>query len=788
MANPRLDINQPALFIAAAVVAVIAGVLLFSAYYLLKTQHPAAGAATAMAGLLPLIIALRLAWHGLRAAAPLPADAPKNGEPPFNPGRVPAATHAAPASVITPPPMQDINALLEAFNRGQHARAVTLAAEMTRRFPNEVFGWKVRGASLMSLGRNEEALSAMRQAAAVSPRDAEICNNLGFLLQHMGDREEAEHYLRTAIRLKPAYPEAYFNLGKLLQEMGRLADAKAAFLRAAKQNARAQDAYNGLGIVQLRMGEFADAESSFRRAIKLQPGDAKPHSNLGNALHGLRRLQEAESSIRQAIALNPDFLAAYVNLGNVLRDAGRFAEAEEAYRRAQQLNPDFAETYSNLGVVLSDLGRHDEAVVAYRRALVLNPGSPSVHSNLIFTLELSESESVASIQAECRAWGDRHAAPLLGSREFKNTADPDRRLRIGYISPDLRDHSGTRILAALMLQYDRTQYEVFAYSNASSEDAVTRRLKDSVTGWRNIVGQSDEAVADLVLRDKIDILVDLGAHTANSRLLVMARKPAPLQATINGTGIRAIDCLFADDILVPAAEQSLYAETVRYVPCFLPYTLEPPPSIPVTPLPALVHKAITWGCLNRLSKITPRNIALWIRILHAVPDSRLLFKSPEFSDVSVCDRMRARFTSAGIDAGRLEFIGRTDWLGHMAAYDRVDIALDTFPQTGGATTLEGLMMGVPAITLRWPTRSGRGSASIQNAIGLEDWIAESEDDYLELAVRKSKDIETLAALRATLRERFMASPLGDAQGYARAFESHYREMWKSWVKQHSDAA
>jgi protein O-GlcNAc transferase len=521
--------------------------------------------------------------------------------------------------------------------------------------------------------------------------------------------------------------------------------------------------------------------------IELKPDFVEAHSNLGNLLRDLGRLNEAEASCRQALQIQPDFAEAHNNLGIILKDLGRRNEAEASYRRALQIKPDYAEAHSNLGIVLKDLDRLDEAITSFRQALQVKPDYAEAHSNLIFALDFSESEDVASLQAERKAWGERHAASLYQQqRAFGNSLDPERRLRIGYVSADFREHSAARAFEGMLFYFDRQQYDIFAYSNNTRDDAVTQRFKQSVTGWRNIAGQSDAAVDELIQQDQIDILVDLSGHTAGNRLLVFARKAAPIQITAwghaTGTGVKAIDVFFADAVIVPPEEQFLYAETVRYLPCALCYSSDAVPP-PVNALPALQQSAITFGSFNRLCKVTTATIALWSRVLQAIPESRLILKTGELDNDATRAYVTERLVRAGIDASRVELQGKTSWEKHMAAFNQIDIALDPFPQGGGITTLEGLLMGIPAITLRWPTIAGRISATILTTLGLTDWIAESEDAYVALAVSKARDREALAALRGTLRERFKRSVLGDARAYVRIVEAQYRELWRAWVQQ-----
>src|SRR5277367_4795821 len=722
------------------------------------------------------------------------------------------------AGRLEEPTAQEINALSTLFAQGRYPEVMSQALTMTERFPLNGFAWKVLGTALMKMGRSGEAQAPMLKAVALLPHDAASHNTLGFILQQLGRSPEAEASYRRALELKPDYTDAHFNLGVLLQEAKRLPEAEAVFRRALELKPDYTDAHFNLGVLLQEAKRLPEAEAAYRRVIVLKPDfveahnnlaallqqayrlpeaeavfrhviELKPdfveaHSNLGNLLRDLGRLNEAEASCRQALQIQPDLAEAHNNLGITLRDLGRRNEAEASYRQAIELKPDYAEAHSNLGSTLKDLDRLDEAISCYRRALQIKPDFSEAHSNLIFALDFSMSEDAASLEAERKGWGERHAAPLYQQqRAFSNTLEPERRLRIGYVSADFREHSAARSFEGIVLHLNRQQYEVYAYSNNAREDAFTQRFKQSVTGWCKIAGLSDDEAADQIRQDQIDILVDLSGHTAGNRLLMFARRPAPIQ--INhaiGTGVKTIDVFFTDAVMVPPEERSLYAETVYYLPCALCYSSDAVPP-PVNALPALQQRAITFGSFNRLCKVTDATIALWSRVLQAIPDSRLILKTGELDDDATRTHVIERLVRAGIDATRVELQGKTSWATHMAAYNQIDIALDPFPQGGGITTLEGLLMGIPAITLRFPTITGRCSASILTTLGLTDWIAETEDAYVALAVGKALDREALAVLRSTLRARVKSSVLGDAKAYVKSFEVAYRELWRAWVQQ-----
>jgi protein O-GlcNAc transferase len=652
--------------------------------------------------------------------------------------------------IDSPQPVQpEIDALVAQFAAGDYSGALTLAVGMTERYPLYGFAWKVLGAAYMQLGCTEGALAAMQQAVVLLPDEAETHSNLGLALQQSGRLEEACVSCRRALQIYPEFAEAYCNLGMALHDLGLL----------------------------------ADAEAAYRRALKINPQYAEAHNNRGITLKDMKRLAEAEVCLRRALQLRPDYVEALSNLGMTLQERGRLGEAETCLVQALNINPDFPQAHCNLSALLIEAGRTGEAEKSLQAALRFMPDSALLHSNLIFTRDLMPGMDTAALQAERRRWAAAHAAHLDPHRAHTHVRDPARRLRIGYVSADFRVHSAAYVFGAMLVHYDRDAFEVTAYANSTIEDELTREFKQHVTHWRRIAGMSDEAVAELIRADGIDILVDLSGHSSGNRLRVFARKPAPVQITAwgyaAGTGMPAMDVLFSDPVFIPPEERPLYAEQIRDLPCAISY-FQHHEAPPVNALPALSAGGITFGSFNRLVKNSQQTYRVWARVLQACPGSRMLIKTPALEDAGVCREVKACFAAEGIAPERILLQGRSTRDAHMAAFNQIDMALDPFPHGGGVTALEGLMMGVPLVTLRWPTLTGRVSASIMTTLGLTDWIAETPEQYVELAVKKAADVPGLSSLRGRLRGIFAASVLGDQVAYTRAAEQQYRLLWRDW--------
>ncbi|MEI7455488.1 MAG: tetratricopeptide repeat protein [Nitrosomonadales bacterium] len=548
--------------------------------------------------------------------------------------------------------------------------------------------------------------------------------------------------------------------------------------------------YN-LGLILQALGRLEEAVASYRWALQLNPDYAPGYNNLGVTLQELGRLEEAEGCYRRAVEIKPDYVNAHHNLGIVLQCLNRFEQAESIHLKTLQLKPDHAEAHCNLGIVLLSQGKNDEAVKSFRRALQIKPDFVVAHSNLIFCLDMAQSVNLSQLQQARQEWDERHAARFWHATMYRNERSAHRPLRIGYVSADFRNHSASKAFGAMLTRYDRGQFEVFAYDNYKGVgDKFTELFRGNVTVWRDISALSDDEAAQLIREDQIDILVDLSGHSAGNRLLVFARKPAPVQISAfgyaAGTGMRAMDVLFSDPVMIPPDEKCYYREQVRYLPCVLGlFSTDQFPD--VNELPALGAGAITFGSFNRLAKLTEKTFLVWAQILLALPESRLILKTPELNDASTLQHIVGRFSSLGVESGRVVLLGRTSWYEHMCAYRSVDIALDPFPHGGGMTAVEGLMMGVPVVTLCWPTLTGRISASIMTTLALPEWIAQTERQYIDIALDFAANLPRLSKLRQQLRRVLCASVIGNQDAYVAAVEQQYRALWREWCASNGEA-
>ena len=693
------------------------------------------------------------------------------------------------------------------------------ALELNPEFPE---GHNNLGAALRELGRLDEAATACRRALALKPNFPEACNNLGIALRDLGQLEEAISAFLRALDLKPAFPEAHDNLGIALKGLGRLGEAIAAHRRALELKPDCAEAHNNLGAALVEQGQFDEAISAYRRALQVRPAfwealnnlgnalrergqwgeaigayrralDLKPDypevlNNLGAALAGQGQLDEAITAYRRALELKSDYPEAHFNLGITLRERGQVDEAIAAYRRALELKSDYPEALNNLGAALAGQGQIDEAITAYRHALGLNPENAWVHSNLVYTLQFHPDHDATTISEERERWNYRFGEPVKPfALPHANDRSPKRPLRIGYVSPDFRDHVVGRYLLPLFKRHDRRNFEIVCYSGVTRPDPLTEEFRQRAGQWRTTVGVGDEALADMIRRDGVDILVDLTQHMAGNRLPVFARKPAPIQVSFAGypdrTGLEAIEHRISDRHLAGgSAEMGAGSkEQIHLIDsfyCYDPCGVE----VEVNSLPALESGTVTFGCLNHFRKVNEQVLSLWGRVLRKVRDSRLMISS---SAGSPRQRTLEALERQGVAAGRVEFVDFRPRQEYLELHHRLDVILDTFPYNGGVTTCDALWMGVPVVSLAGETPVSRAGLSLLSNIGWPELVARSELEYVKIAAGLAEDLPRLADLRSTLRERMKNSVLMDAPRFARNVEAAYRKMWQAWSRKES---
>lgn len=639
---------------------------------------------------------------------------------------------------------------------------------------------------LLDAGEYQQLEAQARGLIAQHPHFGHAWKILALAIHHQGGNATAE--FRRAAQLLPKDHESHLNLANALIELGQPEEAARSYRRALKLKPNDGQAHCGLGNALMATGRLDEALLCHQRALRLEPDSFRAHYNLANVLRNLDRLPEAEAEYRRSIELAPEFAEAHYNLGNVLQDLGEFGASAASFRRALEIKPDYLDAHNNLGHVLGELGQLEPALASFRRALEIQPDFLDARSNLLFTSAKLAEQSPEELLAAAQDFGERVARQVRPYASWHNDPDPGRRLRVGFVSGDLRSHPVGFFVQGVLARLAGAaagRLELHAYHNNSRSDSVSAQIKASCRAWHPVRGLSDPALAGKIRDDGIDILFDLSGHTALNRLPMFALKPAPIQVTWLGylatTGLAAMDYLIGDPWSLPQSEDAHFSEKVWRLPeTYLCFTA-PQVDVPVAELPARTSGHVTFGCFNNLNKLNEGVMALWARVLTGVPRSRLFLKTKQLGNDAVRQSVRERVAAHGIDPGRLILEGFAPGRAeHLSAYRRVDIALDPFPYPGITTSVEGLWMGVPLLTMageRFLARQGVGL--LMNA-GLPQWIAADADDYAAKAIAHAADLDSLADLRANLRQSVLTSPLFDAARFARHFEDAVRAMWTTW--------
>ena len=680
------------------------------------------------------------------------------------------------------PPNRNVPALLDAavaaLEAGQTKEARTHCERALYLQPKQVDALHLLGVILCSDGDSEKGLKLIRRAIAFQPRYPAALNNLGNILKDLGRYDEALASYDKALVVEPTLAEALYNSGNALRELGRPADAVARYDRALTLRPDYAQALANRGNALGELGRLEDALVSFDRAVAARPDFAEAHYNRANALAALDRRDEALAGYDRALSLQPGYVDALNNRGIALQQARRFADALASYERALVFRPEDAETLNNLGNLRHDQGRVASAIEAYGRAVAARPDLPGPASNLLLAMNYTDDETPEAVLAAHRDWAARFAVPAgrpFGARRAG-------RLRVGYVSTDLHTHSVAYFLEPLLTHHDRDQVETFCYSNGRKVDATTARLRELADHWVPIPTLDDEAVAARIRDDGIDLLVDLGGHTGNSRLPVFAHRAAPLQVSWlgypNTTGLATMDYRLTDAIADPPGVTDRFhtERLIRLDSGFLCY--RPAADAPTVASPPCLERGfVTFGCFNHPAKLSNETVRAWAALIAGVPGSRLQLKYRIFEDAATRDFHRDRFVAAGLDPDRLDFIGHIDDpQGHLATYGGIDLALDPFPYNGTTTTCEALWMGVPVVSLAGTRHAARVGASLLHRVGLDELVADDLDAYVSLAAGLAREPGRLTALRAGLRDRVAQSPLLDGAGFARAVEAAFRAM------------
>lgn len=620
--------------------------------------------------------------------------------------------------------------------------------------------------------RIEEAIRHYSKVLELRPRDPKALGNLGSAYAACGRNEEALKVCQEAIALAPELVVAWINAGVALHNLGRNSEALIALRRAIALAPRNVNGINHLGRVLLALRRWREAFPLFQSVVRLDPADVQGYVNLANLAREMRDHEGSRRYAELALELRPELSTVWSNAGLVAQDVGLLTLARKRIERSLELDPKNGAAWNNLGGVFREMAEIERAIACYRKAAAL--GVSIAESNVIFAHQFGGRFSKEEICEVARRWGERTTP--AGITNALGTGSGQLRIRIGYLSPDFRAHPVGYFISGLLDYHDKTRFEIFCYSDTLIDDEWTQCIKSAADRWVNTYGMNDMDLISRIKSDRIDLLVDLAGHTSGNRLSVFAHKPARYQAAYLGypgsTGLKAIDVRITDALADPIAEsKGEYVERLALMPrCAWCY--RPPVSVANSNIhPASARGAVTFVCFNNYAKASPEIITCWSRIIKAVDGSRLILKSPCFSDVEFRTFTASRFREFGMDEERLILRGRDVSLSaHLLSYDEADIALDTFPYHGTTTTCDALWMGVPVVTWKGKRHASRVGVSLLNAVGLDELVANTLDEYIEKAVALANDGQRLARFRSCLRPRMERSELMDGRGLAKQFE------------------
>nr|MCS5659639.1 tetratricopeptide repeat protein [Dehalococcoidia bacterium] len=571
--------------------------------------------------------------------------------------------------------------------------------ELLQIYPQTLIVMNVLGGALSGQGKLQEAVQVFDKAIQLKPDYVEAFNNRGNTLKNLGQLDEALKNYDRAIQLKPDYVEAYNNCGIALKKLGQLDEALKNYDKAIQLKPDYAEAYNNQGNALRELGQLDQAIQNYDRAIQLKPDYVEAYYNRAILVHQLERLDEALKNYDKAIQLKPDYAKAYSNRGVTLQALGQLEEAIQSYDKAIQLKPDFAEAYSNQGVTLGGQGKLKESIQVFDKAIQLKPDYTEAYSNLLMTLNyIPHLNAVEHIEL-ARKFGDIVTNKVRSHPPDYQCLPTPEKLRVGLVSGDLRIHPVGYFLESVLSSMDPSRIELIAYTTTPKVDDLSERIKPFFSMWKPIYGKTDEAAANLIYEDGVHVLLDLSGHTSGNRLLIFGYKPSPVQVSWLGyfatTGLNEMDYLIGDPYVTPPKDDGHFTEKVWRLPetrwCFTP----PDVDVAMAKPPALKQGYVTFGCFNNATKINDEVVALWAKVLEAIPNSCLLLKAPQFRDQMVRESIIQRFATQGINSKRINLEGPEDRQKYFAAYNKIDITLDPFPFTGGTTSIDSLWMGVP---------------------------------------------------------------------------------------------
>jgi predicted O-linked N-acetylglucosamine transferase (SPINDLY family) len=718
---------------------------------------------------------------------------------------------------------ETVVAAFTAYREGRHEDAQSLCRRVLREQPDFFDAMHLLGVSILDCGRFEDAKRILERAVALNPGSADGHSNLGFALFKLDRSDEARASYEKALALKPNFPMALRNLGQALVRLEQAEQAIAALTRAIELKGDDADAYCSRSVAEMMLKQYEAAAISAESALALQPHHFDAMVCKGLAHLELRHYEVAEAAFNAALAMKPDMAELLAHRGRLYVQSVRRAEAEADYDAAVALDPSLEMAWRGKAQINVLTGRVAQAIIACKKALELNPTSEigltllgwchgklgetaaaiqhfdrtleikpdcdTAITNKIFYLDFLSDADFAIQQAARKYWWDAIGSKFPRRKIAARSLDPQKRIVVGYVSSDFRNHSAALAFLPVLRSHDKANFQINCYSCSPIQDSQTAVFQSLADVWVDAVRLSDDELADRVQADGVDVLVDLSGHSTGNRLGVFARKPAPIQVTAwghaTGTGIQTMDYFFADPVAVPEDVRHLFAERVFDLPSLI--TMEPITDVQPVALPMLRNGFVTFGVFNRIDKISDQAVAVWSNLLRTVTESKIVIKHFALDEAFLRDGLIGRFVAHGVSQDSVICMGSGARRDHLQAFANIDISLDPFPQNGGISTWESLYMGVPVVARLGNGAASRISGALLNAIGLDDWVANDDDGYIAVAQKFASIPSHLEKLRADLPARIASSPAGNAAIYTQRVEAGYRQFWRDYCASASGA-
>lgn len=594
----------------------------------------------------------------------------------------------------------------------------------------------------------------------------------------------AEKLYKEVLRENPNHADSHYNLGNILQELNQAEKAKSCFEKAIKIKPNYIEAHNNLGNLFHKFGEFKKAINCFEKAIKINSHLAVPYYNLGNAQKELGDYQKAKNCFLKAIEIKSDYIEAHINLGEVFQELSEHKKAINCFKQAIIIQPNSANAYYNFGVTLEKLGEYQNAINYFQKAINLKPDYTRAHSNKLFNLFYLEEVDPKHYLFQAKKFR-LSLKPINSELLLKYQFDVNpKKIKVGFVSGDFRQHPVGYFLLDMLKYLKNKNLELTAYSNSKIKDSLSVELKSHFTNWCEITDQDDEKVVNQIRKDGIHILLDLSGHSAKNRLPIFINKPAPIQASWAGypgsTGIPEIDYMIGDRFVTPENENGHFTEKIFRLPLMWVCFSEPDLDVRISDPPVIKNGYVTFGSFNNLSKINDKVISLWSKILKSCPKSKIFLKAKRLDDSYLKEKIIDKFKENGINLNSIILEGSSSRSKQLNSYNKVDIALDPFPYSGGVTSLEAIWMGVPVLTKKGFRFVSHTTESINHNSGMSDWVANDENEYVKKAIKFSTDLELLTEINKNLRRKALKSPLFNSTLFAEQLNSAFWKMWNNF--------